>query len=157
MSLQEESNAVLKTLYNGYIQSPGSIFEVGSIIKDTKIDPFELCKYLEKQGFLKNVQNSGGKNVYASITISGINKIDPDFVEDLKSKIISVLGMLGGRHRVMEVLSLEPKDFQLAFDIVKYLESLGLLKDSQYQHNNIVIELSIEGLDYYEQNKASFL
>jgi hypothetical protein len=111
--------------------------------------PHEFGKHLVDGGYVKN-QQYRPLSFVCSITDRGIEKVAPNYYRDIVDKVISTIGTLGfGRQSIMEVLDFEPKDFQRAHNIAKYLESHGITQRSQYVHNDVIIELTLLAQDRY--------
>jgi hypothetical protein len=155
MKLQEAKTEVLRHLFECYKESPTGIFDVSDVIKATGQNPYEFGKYLVSNGLVKNHQYRATQFV-CQISSEGIDDIAPEYFKEKTDKVISVLG-LGSGNSIMEILDLEPKQFQAGFDVVKYLERTGFIKKGDYRHNDILIEMSLEGREYYENNKADFV
>lgn len=156
MNLQQVKSEVLKHLFEGYLKNPTGIFDVTEVIEKNGQNQHEFGKYLVEKGLVKNHQYRPTEFV-CQISIDGIKEIAPEFLEEKKNTIISTLGITGGSGGIIEILDLEPKYFQIGFDIAKYLEGTGLIEEGNYQHNEIYIGLSLEGKEYYETNKANFI
>jgi hypothetical protein len=154
MSLQQIKTEVLNQLFEGYQQAPGSLFDIGPVVQPYGANPHEIGRYLVQNGWVKNEQYLP-QQFLCSISMEGIMETVPEYVENQTSRIISILGINGGQHSIMEVLDLEPVQFQKAFDLAKYLETAGLVT-AQYLHNDVLIELTLEGRDFYERNAARF-
>jgi len=154
MNLNAIVNEVLTELFKGYIEHGGTpIFDVTEIIKKHGENPHEIGKYLVDSGVVKN-QQFRPTGFGASISMRGIESIKPDYLEDNLNTIISTLGETG-TPSIMEILEFEPKDYQLAFDMAKYLEGKGLI-EAHFRHNDVLIKLSLTGREYYENNNAYF-
>ncbi len=156
MSLQETKNSVLLALFEGYSENPNGIYDLTGTITENGEDPHELGKYLVDHGWVKNQQYRPSTFV-CQITMAGINEVAPEYIQDKTEQIISTLGINGGKESVMGILEFEPKDFQKAFDLVKHMEGTGFIKEGRYMAGDIIIELSLEGREYYEEHKPNFL
>ena len=156
MSLDQICNKALEELFKGYLENPGGIYTIREIVSQYGVDAQVVGNYLVKHGWVKD-QQFLVKDFGASINLAGIMKINPRYLKEKKDKVISTLGINGNpRSSIMETLELPTKDFQFAFDIVKYLESLDLI-EAQFSFNEIIIQLKQKGLEYYQKNKADFL
>lgn len=155
MSLKDTTDRTLQHLFQHYLENPNGIVDIQEVLSD-QTDPHELGKYLKDHGWVKNQQYIP-LTFRAQITMQGILQVAPEYIEENMDRIISYIGLQGGgRHYIMEILDWEPQHFQRAFDLVKYMETLGVIKPGMYEANNIIIELSLKGMDYYEKNEARF-
>lgn len=157
MNLNLIVKEVLEHLFEGYMQHGGTpIFAVSDIIRQHGEDPNEIGRYLVDNGCVKH-QQFRHDGFHASISMEGIRKIKPEHISDNREKIISILGIMGnGRMGIMEILDYEPKNYQIAFDLAKEFESEGIIS-AQYQHNDVIINLTLNGRNEYEKNKADFI
>lgn len=156
MNLQQLTTEILEHLFQGYLEHGGTpIFDVTQIITENGYDYNEVGNYLVKSGLVKN-QRFNATGFSASINMSGIMKVHPEFIQEKKEKLISTLGVMGNPSSdILEILDLEPKDYQIGFDLAKLFESLRLIEVRFGP--TISVKLSLEGRDYYERNKAEFI
>lgn len=145
-------NEVLEELYKGYIFNSSSI-DITETIKKYNQDPHEVGSYLVKMGWIEH-QQFRPNSFIASISMSGIMKIHPEYIDDNVSKIISTLG-LNGKSSIMEILDFDQKDFQRAHSLAKFLEQKGLVKPF-FTYNDVILDLTFEGKMYYDKHKADF-
>jgi len=156
MDLQAAVKESLQLLYDDYLTSPGSLSYIGEIAEKHEIGKHQLGKYMQEEGYIKD-QAFLPTDFRCRITLIGINEIDPNYIPDMESKIISTLGTLGGRQDAFEVLDLEPKDDVRIRDIVSYLENKRMLENTMYGPQQIIIQLTLRGQQYYEDNKPNWL
>lgn len=156
MNLQKTKELVLKDLYELYKENPGGMKDVSDIIREQGEEPIEIGQYLGSSNLVRNGRIISGTRFIAQITLDGIEEINPGYKNEMKEKVISSLGLLGGRENLMVILDFEPKDNQKARDIASYLEDIRMIKKPLYTLNEIVVELSIHGREYYEENKLFF-
>jgi hypothetical protein len=156
MSVQDAKREVLTYLFECY-EKDDSLYSITEIAQKHNIDQHELGKYLVERGLVKNQQYRPTAFI-CQITLDGIEEINPGYVREKMDEVIQALGESGSRGEVMEILGYEPKDYQKAFDLVKYMEARSLLKATQYfGGGSIVTELSLDGREYYEKNKTEWL
>lgn len=149
MGLNENTNTVLQFLFDEYMSNPGALVDISKEIRTLGKEPFEFGKYLVDSGLVKNHQYRP-QGFVCSISTHGIETIAPEYFSNAIEKVISTIGTLGfGRHSIMEILDLEAKDFSRAFDIAKYLEDRGVIKQGQYVAQDVIIELSFEAQEQY--------
>jgi len=151
MNLQETRKKVLNALYEVYMENPGGIMDVTSIIKEQGGDPYEIGSYLKDYDLIRDVRFGPGM-VHARISLAGIEEVKPGYLKEKTENVISALGLLG-KADLMEILSFEQKDMIKARDIAGYLESNGVIKQPMYGLKEVIIELTLEGREYYENNK----
>lgn len=156
MTLVLVKRAVLQYLFEIYQENPTAVCDITQIITNHQQDPHEFGKHLVNNGWVKNHQYRP-QSFVCQISLEGINEIDPGYFESIKQDVISTLGINDGQQSIMEILGYEPKNYQRAFDVVKSLEAEGWIKGGLYVSNDVIIELSLEGKDYYDQNKAEFI
>lgn len=156
MDLHKLQQEVLQYLMDGYLQNGGTpIFSISEITEPAGVNSHEFGKLLVENGLVKN-QQFRPDGFMCSISPAGINTIDPNYFDGHISTIISVLGTTCNDWiGIMEILSFEPKDFQIAFDVAKVAEATGYI-EAQYQHNDIFLKLTLRGQQYYNDNKATF-
>lgn len=157
MNLISVKKEVLSALFDSYRQQPGSNLNVSEIIKRHNYEPFDVVNNLKDEGLVKNVMNIVPKGVFCEITIDGIAELHPDFVDERRDKIISTLGLIGGRGSIVEVLDTKPNEFSMARDFAILLYEEGYLKQPLFSHNDGQIELSLNGQEYFNENKANWI
>lgn len=138
------------------MRKPDTLFDISEQIRSEGEDPYKFGKFLQEQGYLRD-QRSIPTGFQARISVFGISQVNPEYLHERQNKIISTLGLNGGIQSAMEILDLEPKDYTKAKDVVEWLENQGLLGKPRYTADDIFIELSIEGRDYYDRNQATFI
>ncbi len=152
--MEKMLNEVIEELYIGYVENGGTgIFDLGETIGNHGQDPHEVGRYLVEEGLVKFEQFRPTTFV-AAISMHGIQKIHPEYINTNISSIISILGLNGGRMSLMEILRWEPKEFQRAFDLAKVLENNSMI-DAQYTHNDVIVNLTFRGKQFYENNKTT--
>lgn len=152
MRIPEARYAVLKYLYDGYQYDPCALHDVTDIIKQYGEDPCSFGKYLAEEGYVRNMQYKTD-SFLCQITWRGIEEIAPDYIRQMQDKVVSTLGTIGGRHRLLEVLGLPPEHFFKAFDLAKYLESHGVIYHPSLDNNDVIIQLTEYGKLYFEGKK----
>lgn len=154
--IKEIQNEILKYLYKGYLDYGGtSSFTIDDITNKYGVSSHEFGKHLLDRGYIKDQQYLP-QEFAASITMHGINEIDPDYLENHTSTMLSTLGLNGGEWQgVSELLNLERKDHQIARDLANEWKSMGFV-EVQFDHNDAYIKLTLHGRSVYEENKAFF-
>jgi predicted transcriptional regulator len=149
-------NEVLEYLFNGYIHYGGTgLFPINEISEKHGVDSAEIGKYLVSAGLVKH-QQFRHDGFSAAISIQGIYKIKPQFLEDHTSTIVSFLGVNGNEWTsIMEILNFEHNDFQIAHDFANFLKNNDLI-DAQFHHNDVLIKLTFQGQRFYEDKSAFF-
>lgn len=156
MNLDAIVNEVLEELFEGYVEhGGGSIFDVTETITKHGENPHEIGKYLVEHGWVKYHQYRPTTFVCA-ISMSGIQKIRPDYIDGHLSTIVSTLGVNGnGWTRIMETLGFEPKDFQRAHDLARLFDDNGIIQ-TQFHHDDVIIKLTLRGRELYEKGALGF-
>lgn len=156
MNVKDATKEVLTFLFEGY-ENDNSLYAISEIAIKHKIDQHELGRYLAEHGWIKN-QQYRPKEFICQITLRGIEEIDSHYVRNKMDQVIQTLGESNTRMNIVEILGYEPKDYQKAFDLVKFLELKRLIKDTRYfgSGNQIWAELSLEGWQYYNLHKPAW-
>ena len=152
MNYTEIVAEVLKSLFAEYEKDPNKLYDIAPTIRGHGQDPEKFGSYLADHGWVKDDMRYPNQFV-CRITITGIRIADPDYFEQKKSDVIYELGTNGTKMKIMEILDLPQEQFQKAFDICRYLEMTGYIKQGTYTHGDITIELSDKGQEYYDENK----
>lgn len=152
--MEKMINEILEMLYQEYISNGGgNIFDISGIILKHNQDPHEVGGYLVKMGWIENHQFRPNSFVGA-ISMRGIGKIHPEYIQDNTLKIISTLG-LNGKSSIMEILDFETKDFFRAHQLAKLLEQKGFVS-AFFTYNDVILSLTFEGKQFYDKHKADF-
>ena len=155
MSKNQARQAVLKELYEGYLENPGTIFDVSKTIKEYGYDPIKFGDYLIDRGLIKNQRYYPGGILEAQISNAGIIEIEPNYFNDLSDHVVAVLAETN-QNGIMEILQWKPNQFIRAFDLAKYLEN-SMLVEATYLSNEVHLELTNQGRDYFNRSKSSFM
>jgi hypothetical protein len=155
MNSIDTKQAVLKGLFENYQKNPTAFFDATQIIRDQSYDPHEFGRDLISLGLVKNARFLPNR-FQCKISLKGIEEIAPDYLEKNKLNVISSLGLLGGKYSLMEILEYESGDFQKAVDISQYLENKKMILQSVKTIDDIMIELSIEGKEYFDSSNLIF-
>jgi len=156
--MDEMIDEILETGYYTYLEYGGTgRFDLGDIKKKYNVNIEDIGKYLVSRGLVKLPQFSTGNpdEFTATISMYGISFVHPEYIDNNRNQIISILGTATGEMSIMELLGLDPKDFQIGFDLAKEFESEELLV-ARYLADDVFITLSEEGVQYYEDNKPFF-
>lgn len=158
MNLQKATKDVLEQLFQGYLNKPAAVHDISEIINKNGLPLDQFGDLLLSNGWIRN-QWFGGNSFSAQITLAGIEFINPGYLNSNLERVVSTLGINGGSGSLMETLGFtEGKDFHRAFDLAKEFEKTGLFNPPLYLHNDIQLQLSLSGYEYYNSEKgASFM
>lgn len=140
---------VLHSFTEKYKADPNRMYDIGAILAEHGFNyaPIDFGKELQNLGYIKDFQFSGPP-FYAYITVSGIEKGDPDYFKHYQEQIIQHFCLMGNQtDDIMEILQFAPNHYQRARDIVNYLETNGILTDVLYGQNIAMARLTLRGQD----------
>jgi hypothetical protein len=156
MSVKFIVDEILEALFERYIESHGTgRLDISYIAEKHDLDPHYVGNYLVEHGLVKN-QAFEATGFLASISQYAIDKIRPDYFRNYQDKLLLVLGEHArGYYSIMQILEIEPQDFQLAFDIAKYIERYGYINANATSHD-INVSITDDGVAYYNLHKPTF-
>ena len=100
------------------------------------------------EGLIKDDVVADGREVRCSIAMKGIIGLDSQYVERLIDRVLAGMGGVNSISNVMEILQLESKDFQLAFDLANEMQNRDLVKllYAFQPGNKVNVEMTLEGV-----------
>jgi hypothetical protein len=155
MTIQKIAREVLRYLFSEYQKGPAVIYNITPITKKYNADPVAVTDYLIEQSWIRERWVYPDNAVACKITIKGIEEIDHVYVRAKLRQLIGGLGEAGGKKELMEVLAFNIQEYSIAMDIVRQLETMGLIK-ILHPKDTIIIELTEEGKSYYEKGNRTF-
>ncbi len=143
----------LTELFRCYLEDGGGgIYSLAEIIKKHGYTPEQGGNILVDNGWVKD-QQFYITDFGAAISIQGINKINPHWMNDKVHKVMSTLYFTGGEWQgILAILEMPRKDYAIAFDISKILELMNLT-ELQRHPDDIRVSLTQAGRDFCEANK----
>lgn len=151
-TIEETVKRVLERLFMTYRSNYGVTTNVADIIVECGYDPSDIGKYLLDNGWVERPR-FGRFGFEGVITLEGVSKLKPDYLDDIHSKIVSTLGGLGNPTQdLLEILDFKPEDYMRALGLAKYLEAKGFIS-LKANGREIFVTLTTGGLDYYERHK----
>ncbi len=146
----------LRYLFSEYKKGPGVIHSINPIAKKYKIDPVVLGDYLMDNGWVRECWSYSGNVIACRITIQGIEKVDPVYVQDKMGNILGVLADAGHPKPLMEVLEFNIEEYSIASDIVNQLQKLGLVRIDNSERT-LRVGLTDAGLKFHERRHNGLL
>lgn len=154
MSIQQAQSEVLNFLFTEYLKDEANIFDISPIAQKYRLDVHEFGTLLLDSNLIKNQQYLP-RTFECEISMNGIATVSPQYINDNVNKILSTLHTLGEWQSIMEILDFEPKSFQRAFDLAKFLEARNLI-ETQFTHNDVFIKLTPTGRQQFEEQGPTF-
>lgn len=155
MPFEKASHEVLRYLFHEYQNAPTVCYLVDGIAKRFHVDPVELTDYMITNQWIRERWVHANSQVSCRITIHGIEEIKPAYVREKLQKLIGTLGHSGGSLSLMDILQQRIEEYAIALDMVKQLESLGLVR-SNHPKDIIIVQLTEAGWRYYHKSSRTF-
>ena len=154
-SFQKAAKDTLRYLFAEYLKGPAVIYSINAITRKHNVSAVALSDYLLTLDFIRERWVYPDETVSCKITIRGIEEIDPIYVREKLRDLIGGLGEAGGSKELLEILVHKLQEYSIALDLVKQLETKGLVK-IRHPQGSIVVELTERGWKYYETGSRSF-
>lgn len=91
-------------------------------------DALMIANKLLKAGLIKDDIQGDATTVACSISIDGIRAVDPAFVDTKVNQFLDYVDRAEAIYNVVDILGLQPKQFQLCFDLAIYIQNQDLGK-----------------------------
>jgi len=153
---EKPARQTLRYLFSEYKKGPNVIYPINAIAKKYGVDPVALSEYMADQQWIRECWVYSGNVVACRITISGIEEVDPVYVQDKVEQIIGGLADAGSSKALLEILEFKISEFTIASDLVNQLQSLGLVQINN-SNNTIRIELTDTGRRFHEKKNNGLL
>jgi hypothetical protein len=139
---------VLSQLWSNYKGDSGGIYDIANLCSRYGADADMVSNHLRREGLIKDEVHTENGQVLCSISMKGIAHLDPAYVEDSIDKVLKAMGGVNSIFNVMDILKLDPKDFQLAFDLANEMQNRDLVKLLYaFQPGKVVnVEMTLEGV-----------
>jgi hypothetical protein len=155
MNFEKPARETLRYLFSAYLKGPSAIYPIIPVTKKYRLDAIKFSDYLLDNHWIRERWVYRNDIVACRITIRGIEQIDPAYVRQKLQQVIGGLGEAGGSRNLVDILEVKLEEYSISLDLVKQLESLGLIKIC-HPKNDIVIELTEQGKKYYEKGSRTF-
>ena len=145
---------ILEAAYLSYLEYGGTgRFDLSDVKEKYDVEAVDLGRYLVAEKLVKQPQFSPS-GFAATISMTGIARIHPEYIDNKRDKIMDALGTTGRQMNILKILGLKQKELQLGADLAKQFETEGLLHATYT--GNVLVTLSEDGRLYYEENKPFF-
>jgi len=147
----------LRTLFTLY-QTCGAngMLSLKHITDRYKLNPGDFGRLLVKDGLVRK-QIFSTKDFHATISIKGIEIVQPDYLPGHTSTIIRILGNKNEPTGIMEMLGLNPKAYRLACDLADYFrKKKKIIELPIYKIDDVLIKLNRNGLEAFQETKPFF-
>jgi hypothetical protein len=155
MNLEKIAREALRYLFQEYQKAPTVVYSIDTVARRFKVDAVLLSDFMVENLWIRERWVYPNNSVSCRITIRGIEEINPSYVRHKLQQLIGTLGESGGSQSLMEILQYNIEEYSIALDMVKQLESLGLVK-SDHPEGMIVVQLTDDGWKYYEKGTRTF-
>ncbi len=155
MIIEKAGRETLRYLFAEYQKGPSVPYTINAITDKLGVSAVEVSDYLLMFSWIRERWIFPNNEVCCRITIRGIEEIEPVYVRHKLQQIIGGLGRAGGSESLLEILEYNLPEYPIAVDLIAQLEELSLVKIT-HPHNNIVIELTPNGWQYYEKGNRTF-
>lgn len=118
----DKETEVLTFLFNSAKKDSNQFYEIGGS------DALLVANKLLKNGWIKDEIQSDGTHVKCAISIEGIKKIDPFFIEGKTKQVLKSTGEAGTIWNVIEILKEKPEGYQFCFDLANEMQNRDLVK-----------------------------
>lgn len=150
--MQQVAIDALEYLFEGHVQNGGTpIFNISEIIERHNADPHDVGRYLVHKGWVENPRFF--PNAFAaSISMAGILQIRPGYINDNVMHVLRTINENPNHaFSIMEVLSLQPKDFQIAHKFAILMKEQGWI-DARFIHNDVHVQITMQGQNVLQGN-----
>ena len=155
MTLEKIGLETLRYLFAQYVKGPAVLYGINQVTARSRFSAEEVSNYLlEKEWIRERWMFPDGK-VTCKITIKGIEVINPVYVRTKLLQIVGGLGEAGGSKELLDILENNLKEYSVALDIVRQLETMGYIR-IRHLNNNLLIELTDSGRAFYNRGSKSF-
>jgi hypothetical protein len=135
-------------LRGAYHDDPGTGVDIAPLCITEGYNPTEVSTWLRLEGLIKDDIVFENGTVQCAITMKGIARVDPSFVDSKVSQVLAGMGDVNSISNVMSILKLDTKDFQFAFDLAIEMQNRDLVKLLYaFQPGKVVnVEMTLEGV-----------
>jgi len=153
MALTKAESDILSFLFSKYKQDATIYVDIGSMLKEHKLDAVSVTENLKRTEFIKPDIFITGNEVKCAIAMRGIMQINSAYVEEKILAILKGLGEIGGFGNVMKILGYERDHHQLGFDLANEMQNRDYIKllYASYTQNVISVEMLLPGKYIYDK------
>lgn len=155
MTLEKISLETLRYLFAQYLKGPAVVYSINQVTDKSKFTAEEVSDHLLASEWIRERWMFPDNKVTCKITIKGIEAINPVYVRAKLRQIIGGLGEAGGSKELLAILENNLKEYSVALDIVRQLETMGYIR-IRHVNNNLLIELTNDGRAFYNRGSKSF-
>jgi hypothetical protein len=155
MTMEKAAREVLRYLFAEYLKGPSVVYSTAPVTKKFKIDSLELSDYMLMFDWIRERWIYPDGTFACRITIKGIEEINAAYVREKLRQVIGGLGAAGGSKPLVDILEYKLEEYSIALDLIRQLESLGLVA-IRHPQNTIIIELTEKGRKFYEKGSSTF-
>lgn len=136
----DKETEVLTFLFNSAKKDSNQFYEIGGS------DALLVANKLLKNGWIKDEIQSDGTHVNCAISIEGIKKIDPFFIEEKTKQVLASTGEAGTIWNVVEILKEKPEGYQFCFDLANDMQNDDLVKLLYAMYpSKVMVEMTLKG------------
>ncbi len=148
MAANELTRAILSHLWTSYREDPGASFDISPLCKKAGSDPVMVSNGLRLEGLIKDEVLIEEGGVLCAISIAGVKLIDARYVEDRIRDVLMGMGEANSISNVFDILKLDARQFQFAFDLANEMQNRDLVKLLYaFQPGKVVnVEMTLEGV-----------
>lgn len=148
MELSPALEDCLRLLFQSYRTNSNEFYDIGAIARRHGSDPIALAAQLKTRGFIREDAKMEGDQVKCAISVEGIHKADPGYIEGKISETVKGLGEANSIANVAGLLGYDQQRFQESFDIANEMQNQDLVKLLYaFQPKNVVnVEVTLEGV-----------
>jgi hypothetical protein len=150
--MDKVAKATLRYLFKEYLKAPSVPYTINSVTDQYKADAVKVSHYLLEQKWIRERWVHQNQLVTCRITVSGIEEIDPSFIDFKLKRLATGLISSGGIKSLADIFDSELNEYAIALDLVYQLQKLGLVL-MLHRNGSIVIELTGEGWKYFQKNQ----
>lgn len=155
MIYDKAARETLRYLFSEYLKAPAVVFSIGEIIRKHRLDGAAFTDYLVERKWIREPWIYSNNDVTCRITVSGIEEINPEYVRNKLRQLVGGLGESGGSQPLLEILQFKIEEYAIALDVIRQLETIGLVHTRQDNHN-IVVSLTDQGWRFFEKSHKTF-
>jgi len=145
---REVKNDVLSLLFDTYRKSPSSAVDISEVAFNHGIDTWSLYEELCQAGYIRQEMVPGPNgSVYCSISLLGIAEIDALYVIRRYNEILVGLHKQLGSGNIVDILQLQPVQYQMALELSAQLVEMGLIEigAASFSDNALFAQLTKRG------------
>lgn len=157
ITIRDYADLLLNEMLSDYIgRGYKQMLTINPPAEEVNFTAEDVVKYMANLGYVIHEMYRPGAPS-CMLGTGGIEHIDPTYFESHIAIILEVLYNTGGRHNINALLQFPKEHLDRSNEIAKLMQDRGLIQTVQVNHLGYTAEISPQGRDYYEQNRAEFL